>query len=151
MKKALILSDERMGHLNQSLAFVKYLGIPYDVASVKYRSKWAKMLSYLCDRLGLYTRTLFDVQISKGEYDVVVGTGSTTAYPTKVMAKEIKAKSVAMMLPRGYRYDFDLIFAQSHDAPSKQHNIIEVPANFSYVEPKGLYQAKKKSIVMIHI
>jgi mitochondrial fission protein ELM1 len=80
---------------------------------------------------------------------MVVGTGSTTSYATKVFAKKMDARSVAMMLPRGYRYDFDIIFAQSHDNPPKQKNIIEIPANFSYVEPKGLYQAKKKSIGIV--
>ena len=148
MKRALILSDDRMGHLNQSLAFVKYLDISYDIVSVKFTYKWAKALSYLFDKMGIYTAKLFDIQIDK-KYDMVVGTGSTTSYATKVLAKKIKAKSVAMMLPRGYRYDFDVIFAQSHDNPPKQENIIEIPANFSYVEPKGLYQAKKQSIGIV--
>jgi len=149
MKRALILSDGRMGHLNQSLAFVKYLGISYDVVSVKFSFKWAKALSYLLDTLGFYTQKLFDIQMPEEKYDLVVGTGSATSYGTKVMAKKLKASSVAMMLPRGYRYDFDLIFAQNHDNPPKQDNIIEVPANFSYVEPKGVYQAKKNAIGIV--
>jgi len=149
MKRALILSDDRMGHLNQSLAFVKYLDLTYDTAPVKFRFKWAKALSYLFDRMDIYTQMLFDVQIPNEKYDVIVGTGSATSYATKVLAKKLKAKSVAMMLPRGYRYDFDLIFAQSHDRPLEQHNIIEVPANFSYVEPKGVYQAKKSAIGIV--
>ena len=37
MNRILILSDDRMGHLNQSLAFVKYLGLPYEVRSVTFR------------------------------------------------------------------------------------------------------------------
>lgn len=53
------------------------------------------------------------------------------------------------MLPRGFRYNFDLIFAQSHDNPPKHTNIIEIPANFSYVEPQGIYKAAKKSIGII--
>ena len=149
MKKVLILSDDRMGHLNQSLAFVKYLDTPYDVLSVKFRFKWAKGLSYLFDFIGVYTEKLFTVQMPEKKYDVVVGTGSATSYATKVLAKKLHARSVAMMLPKGYRYDFDLIFAQSHDAPSVQPNIIEIPANFTYVEPKGLYKAKRKSIGIV--
>ena len=148
MSRALILSDDRMGHLNQSLAFVKYLDLPYDVRSVKFKYRWLKVLSYVLDKLGINTEKLFDIQIDKA-YDMVVGTGSTTSYATKVLAKRMHAKSVAMMLPRGYRYDFDIIFAQSHDNPPKQGNIIETPANFSYVEPKGLYQAKKHSIGIV--
>ena len=148
MKRALILSDDRMGHLNQSLALVKYLDISYDVISVKFKFKWFKALSYIFDKIGIYTEQLFDVHVDK-PYDIVVGTGSTTSYAMKVLAKKMNAKSIAMMLPRGYRYDFDIIFAQSHDKPPKQKNIIEIPANFSYVEPKGLYQEKKKSIGIV--
>ena len=148
MSSVLILSDDRMGHLNQSLAFVKYVDASYDVVSVKFRYKWYKALSYILDKIGIYTEKLFDAQIDK-KYDMVVGTGSTTSYATKVLAKKMHAKSVAMMLPRGYRYDFDIIFAQSHDNPPKQENIIEIPANFSYVEPRGLYQSGKQSIGIV--
>jgi len=148
MSRVLILSDDRMGHLNQSLAFVKYLDVSYDVVPIKFKYKWAKALSYILDKLGIKTEKLFDVQIDK-KYDIVVGTGSTTSYATKVLAHKLGAKSIAMMLPRGYKYDFDVIFAQSHDTPPPQGNIIEIPANFSYVEPKGIYQAKKESIGIV--
>ena len=148
MSRVLILSDDRMGHLNQSLAFVKYMNIPYDIVSVTFKYTWFKALSYILDKIGVYTEVLFDVQIDK-TYDMVVGTGSTTSYATKVLAKKMAAKSVAMMLPRGYRYDFDTIFAQCHDNPPNQKNIIVIPANFAYVEPKGVYQAKKKSIGIV--
>jgi len=130
------------------LAFVKTMGLPYDIVSIKFKYKWLKALSYLLDAMGIKTDKLFSVKIDK-KYDMVVGTGSTTAYATKVLAKQLDAKSVVMMLPHGYKYDFDIIFAQSHDKPPKQDNIIEVPANFSYVEPKGLYQAKKESIGIV--
>jgi len=148
MSRALILSDDRMGHLNQSLAFVKTMAIPYDIVSVKFKFKWCKFLSYIFDKLGIYTDKLFDIQIDK-KYDLVIGAGSTTSYATKVLAKKMHAKSISMMLPQGYRYDFDIIFAQSHDTPPKQENIIEIPANFSYVEPKGVYQAEKQSIGIV--
>jgi hypothetical protein len=137
-----------MGHLNQSLAFVKYVDAVYDVVPVKFRYKWCKALSYILDKIGIYTSKLFDVQIDK-KYDMVVGTGSTTSYATKVFAKKMHATSIAMMLPQGYRYDFDIIFAQSHDNPPLQANIIKIPANFSYVEPKGIYKAQKKSLGIV--
>ncbi len=148
MSRVLVLSDGRPGHLNQSLAFVKYLNVSYDVVSVTFKHQWFKALSYIFDKVGIYSEKLFDIQLDK-TYDMVVGTGSSTSYATKVLAKKMHAKSVAMMLPRGYRYDFDTIFAQSHDNPPKQKNIIEIPANFSYVKPKGLYKAKKKSIGIV--
>lgn len=148
MNRVLILSDDRMGHLNQSLAFVKTRGTSYDIVSIKFKYKWLKSLTYLLDRMGIKTTKLFSAKIDR-KYDMVVGTGSTTAYAVKVLSKQLDAKSVVMMLPRGYKYDFDIIFAQSHDKPPKQKNIIEIPANFSYVEPKGLYEAKKKSVGVV--
>ncbi|EIF51006.1 ELM1/GtrOC1 family putative glycosyltransferase [Sulfurovum sp. AR] len=148
MSRVLILSDGRPGHLNQSLAFVKYLNVSYDVVSVTFKHQWFKALSYIFDKVGIYSENLFDIQLDK-TYDMVVGTGSSTSYATKVLAKKMHARSVAMMLPRGYHYDFDIIFAQSHDNPPKQKNIIEILANFSYVEPKGLYKAQKKSIGIV--
>lgn len=144
----LILSDGRMGHLNQSLALVKYLDIPYDVVMVKFKSRGFKLLSYLLDKLGIYTEKLFTGNLDR-VYDSVVSTGSSTYYANKVFAKKMQAKSIVMMLPKGYRYDYDVIFAQHHDIPPKQENIRVTPANFSYVEPKGLYRATKKSIGII--
>jgi len=53
------------------------------------------------------------------------------------------------MLPKNYRFDFDFIFAQSHDNPPKQNNTIEIPANFSFMKPKGIFKSKNKSIGII--
>ena len=149
MKKVLVLSDNRLGHLNQSLAFVKNLGISYDVIPINFRYQWCKALSYVFDKIGVYSEKLFNAELPEKKYDIIIGAGSETSYATKVLAKKFKAKSVSMMLPRGYRYDFDIIFAQSHDTPPKQQNIIEIPANFSFVDPKGLYKAKKRSVGIV--
>ncbi len=148
MSKVLILSDGRMGHLNQSIAFVKYLDKAYDIIEVRFKNRFFKMLSYFFDRLGIKAKVLFYTQVNK-EYEMVVGAGSTTYYAVKVLATAMQARSIIMMLPKGYRLDFDIIFAQSHDKPPKQENIIEIPANFSYIEPQGLYVAKKKSIGIV--
>ena len=88
--KLLILSDGRMGHLNQSIAFAKYLGYSYDVVEIKFKNRFAKVLSYLFDKIGIMSQTLFIANILKS-YDVVVGTGSSTYYATKVLAKSLKA------------------------------------------------------------
>ncbi|WP_415407423.1 ELM1/GtrOC1 family putative glycosyltransferase [Sulfurovum sp. CS9] len=149
MSRILILSDGRAGHLNQSIALAKYLELPYDVVEVLPKYRWSKALTYLLDKLGIRTKFLFEVELYNKEYSVVVGTGSWTYYMVKVLGKTLKARSITMMLPRGYKYDFDTIFAQSHDNPPKQKNIIEIPANFSYVEPQGLYVAKKHAIGIV--
>ena len=152
MSRALIVSDGRPGHLNQSLALAKYLGITADVHEVSPRFRWSKALSYLLDKAGIYTGRLFtghDQVHTSVKYDLVIGAGSSTYYMTKVLAKELGAKSVTMMLPRGYHYDFDLIFAPKHDNPPVRPNLVEIPANFAYVEPHGIYQTSKRSIGIV--
>jgi len=149
MKHVLILSDGRMGHLNQSIAFAKTMNYSYDILDVKFKNKFCKVLSYVFDTLSIYSKYLLDIGVLQ-KYTMVIGTGSNTYYATKVMAKVMGVKSVVMMFPKGYRLNFDLIFAQSHDNPPKQKNILEIPANFSYVEPKGIYvKEKKKSIGVV--
>jgi len=149
MKKILILSDGRIGHVNQSIAFAKYLDCAYDIVEVKFKTKFFKVLSYVCDNIGIKVKGLFNAEVH-ARYDIVVGAGSGTYYATKVLAKEMHAKSITMMLPKGYRFDFDIIYMQNHDAVAKQKNMIELPANFAYVEPQGIYhKTKKRSISMV--
>jgi len=162
------VSDGRKGHLNQSIALAKYLGCEYDVIKVHFKHKIYKMLSYLFDSVGFYTMSLFDLEErfknlsgmtsnnhpklasrSINIYSLVICAGSSTYYAAKVIAKKLNVKTVAMMLPRGYRYDFDVVFAQTHDNPPKASNIIEIPANFSFIQPFGLYKPKKHSIGIV--
>jgi len=148
--RVIILSDRRIGHLNQSIALAKYLKAEYEIVEVVPIYRWSKAVSYIFDYLKIMVKILFkEIETKQKTYDMVIGTGSWTYYMTKVFAKQFHAKAVTMMLPRGYRYDYDIIFAQSHDNPPKQNNIIEIPANFSYIEPKGLYEAKRKSIGIV--
>ena len=151
MKQILILNDGRMGHLNQSIAFANYMGYVYDIVEVLPKYRWSKILTYLFDKIGIKTDILFHpVVLDKQSYSLVVGTGSWTYYMVKVLSKKLQAKSIVMMLPKGYRYKgFDIIFAQQHDIPPSYHNIIEIPANFAYIQPQGLYKAKKKSVGIV--
>lgn len=146
----LILSDGKMGHLNQSIAFAKHLGAHYEIVHVRFTCKVCKLLSYLLDQCNIYTPKLFTLgDTLDKKFDLIVCAGSSTYYAAKTLSKMLGIKSVTMMLPQSYRYDFDIIFAQSHDHPPKQANIITIPANFSYVEPKGLFTPKNKSIGVI--
>lgn len=146
----LILSDGRMGHLSQSVALAKHLGAHYEIIAVHFTCKACKLLSYLLDRLKIYTLFLFRLNPPLVQsYDLIVSAGSSTYYANKTLARKLGIPSVTMMLPQSYRYDFHLMFAQVHDNPPLQENIIPLPANFSYVEPKGLFTPQKKSIGII--
>jgi len=167
LKKALIVSDGKKGHLNQSIAFCFYIDKEYDILEVKFKNKFFKLLSYMLDKVGLYTILIFiqneilkrvqndsvcrpePVSGSRVKYDLVVCAGSGTYYAAKTVAKKLGIKSISMMLPRGYKYDFDVIFAQTHDNPPRRSNIIEIPANFSHIKPLGLYKPNKRSIGIV--
>jgi len=145
----LILSDKRAGHENQSIAFAKYCDARFDILHVSFKNRFLKLLSYAFDFLHIYTKNIFTCNSIKGDYDLIVSAGSSTYYANKVLSKLHNLKSVALMLPKGYKYDFDYIFAQTHDTPPKQKNIIEIPANFSFIEPKNIYKTDKKSIGIV--
>ena len=53
--KAIVLTDGKAGHENQSKAFARALGLDFQLVPVKFKSPFHKMLSYLFDRLGIRT------------------------------------------------------------------------------------------------
>ena len=74
-----------------------------------------------------------------------MSTGSNTYYANKCLSKKLNIQSIAIMLPKGFRYsDFDYIIAQEHDNPPKLNNIISIPVNLSVNEPK-LYIQKEEN------
>ena len=105
---------------------------------VSFKKKGGKVLSYLLDRIGVHSDNLFTANFQHGEYSAVVSTGSGTYYANRTLAKQLACRSVAIMLPKSYRFDFDLIIAQQHDNPPLLANIVSVPINLSYIEPQGL-------------
>lgn len=53
-RKALILSDGRKGHENQSIAFCELKGLDYRFCKIAYANKLLKLFSYALDFFGLY-------------------------------------------------------------------------------------------------
>lgn len=154
MKRILIISDGKPGHLNQSIAFCKIKNISYDILEVKFKSKLHKAMSYFFDRINYYTDELFeDYRKYYYEfYDAVVSTGSSTYYFNKFISKSNNKKSIVLMVPKGYRYvDFDYIIAQEHDKAPKLDNILEIPLNLSFSKPKNILKKdeNKKALGII--
>jgi len=148
--KVLILSDGRAGHLNQSIAFSKYMNRQYEIVEIGFKLKFLKYISYVLDFFKIYTESIFNMQeIDFSLFDYVASAGSSTYYLNKTVAKKYSLKSITLMLPRGFRYDFDYIYAQRHDTPPKRANIIVMDANFSYSQPQNLYMPSKKSVSII--
>ena len=136
MKYALILTDGKAGHENQSKAFARYLDVPAKIVKVAYRGKVAKGLSYVFSHLGIYAEGLFHVcekcmkEVNVKDVAVVIGTGSGTFYPAAVLARKMGVKCGVVLYPRGYNLKmFDCIIAPRFDQPAEKINIISVPAN----------------------
>jgi hypothetical protein len=53
-RKALILSDGRKGHENQSIAFCELKGLDFCICKIAYANKLLKLCSYALDFLGFY-------------------------------------------------------------------------------------------------
>ncbi len=149
MKKALILSDCKSGHLNQSIALCEILNLKYEIVEVNFKNRFFKILSYLFDKLNLYLSFLLNLQKIQDNYDYIVSTGSNTYYANKLLAKKLSAKSITTMLPKGYKLNFDYIISQSHDNPPKQTNIIEIPINLSIPKIINSFNPNKKAISLI--
>lgn len=130
MDRALILTDGKAGHENQSKAFVRSLGLGYVTADVSFKSKFHKALGYLFGFFGIFSPSLFKAAQPPGEFKVVVGTGSGVFYAVKTLARRAGVKSAVILYPRGYRLSsFDCVLAPVFDRPKKRENVIALPAN----------------------
>ena len=154
MKRILIISDGKPGHLNKSIAFCKIKNISYDILEVKFKSKFYKVLSYILDRFNFFTDALFEEhkKYYPEFYDAIVSTGSGTYYFNKLIGQKYNKKSIALMLPKSYKYsNFYYIVAQEHDHPVLLDNLVAIPLNLSYPTPKGYLEKddNKKSLAII--
>ncbi len=145
--KVLILTDGKAGHENQSKAFARALGCDFDLVEIHFKSAFHKALSYLFDRFGIHTLSLFpsfDIrhpapdtqttnhkpQTTNHEYCAVLGTGSGTFYAAKSLARKLGVKCGVVLYPRGYRIaSFDCVLAPAFDRPAPAPNVIPIPVN----------------------
>ena len=105
---------------------------------VKFKSPFHKTLSYLFDRLGIWTMGLLqgmDELLNSPtpplpHSSTIIGTGSGTFYAAKALARRLGAKCGVVLYPRGYDLgSFDCILAPTFDNPAKLPNVVEIPAN----------------------
>ncbi len=166
MSKVLILTDGKAGHENQSRAFARALGCEPVLLPVKFKSSFAKALSYLLDLFGILTIRVFkvlnDLKNLKDLKDLkdpnnpkdlkdlkdlkaVLGTGSGTFYAAKTIARRLGVPCGVVLYPRGYRLaGFNCILAPSFDRPDSVPNVIPIPANL-VANDDAFYEAGVKA------
>ena len=156
MTKALILTDGKAGHENQSRAFARALECEAELLPVQFKSPFAKAISYLFDWFGILTLNLFkegkslEGLSSTNRCAVVIGTGSGTFYAAKALAKRLGASCGVVLYPRGYRLSgFDCILAPAFDRPDNVPNVIPIPANLVAADA-AFYEAGVKAFLERH-
>ncbi len=132
--RALVLSDGRPGHFNQSIALCRHLGVEFEVVEVTFRSSLTRVLSHVFDLFGLHSTSLFRVGEFDGAFQMVVSAGSRTYYANKVLAARLGAQTVAVLAPRGYRWNYDCIVVPEYDAAKPLANVVTTPVNMTYLD-----------------
>lgn len=79
-RKALILSDGRKGHENQSIAFCELRGLDYRICKIAYANKLLKLCSYVLDFFGLYFK-IFKCDFGEGGTAADLKNGSNLNNP----------------------------------------------------------------------
>jgi uncharacterized protein len=154
VKLALILSDGKPGHVNQSRALCALLGVPAREVRIDYISELREGL--LRARINISQRlpqnipqllTMMRSFITEpsirslqalivDEPSIVVSAGSFVSAANYVIAKAVGAKSVVMMRPSAVPLDiFDLIVLPEHDRrPGLPNNVVFTPVALSYFD-----------------
>lgn len=141
MATALILSDGKPGHENQSKALAEGLGLSFDILPCVYPSKAKKTLSLLCDKIGCPADLAGVLPEASSKIQalrpvVLIGAGSNTFYSLKFLRKKFNLPCVAILTPRGYALDgFDAILAPAFDNPPQKPNVIKIPTNLTPARP----------------
>lgn len=79
-RKALILSDGRKGHENQSIAFCELKGLDYRICRVAYANRLFKLCSYALDFFGFYFK-IFKCDLGGGDTATDLKNGSNLNSP----------------------------------------------------------------------
>ena len=143
MTKALILNDQKPGHLNQSIALATLMKWKYDVVDIELKNRSAKTISYLCDQLLINAPKLYKFLPENNSYDLIISAGSNTFYANKILSRKWMIPNIAILLPRGYRLDFTHIFAPAYDHPPIRANITPLPINLTQSDAQWYHQQTK--------
>lgn len=147
MATALILSDSKPGHENQSKALAEGLGLSYRIVPCVYPNKFRKGLSYLCDHLHLLPDCASVLAAAEAAFEkdhpvLLIGAGSNTFFSLKVLREHFHVPAVAVLTPKGYRLSgFDAILAPAFDCPPILPNVFTIPTNLTPARP-DFYEAQ---------
>lgn len=153
-KKICVLSDQKAGHVKQSLALAAMIGdLGYDiqvqVVGVDFRGAWARFFQMVAGRLAgakgawlalsvCLTRGAREALL-KEHFDVVISAGSSLAPVNLALRYENNARSFVLMKPGVLRLkSFDGVFIPAHDRPGVRKNVVETIGALCHVTPETM-------------
>lgn len=157
--KALIISDSRIGHQNQSIALCRWMNWDHIILPVKFRFPGARGASLACDltrvRPGFLVSSLANPYDMDGGPDVVIATGSRTYYAAKVVAARWRIPSIAILNPGILAGGFDAIIVPDYEnSMPRSRNLIKIPVNLSVPDEaminESLEELNRRLKVMDH-
>lgn len=163
LRKVVILSDGKKGHLNQSLSVfekvkesrrefgyseidteMKIIEVGYKTPS---RRILAAILSPVTAPFCLWRARLLEYcltpecyeEIKKTYADIVISCGSITAPVNVLFSRENCSKSAVIMKPSLISSrNFDIVIIPEHDRPSRRENIVKTKGMPSLISPKKI-------------
>ncbi|SVB69035.1 uncharacterized protein METZ01_LOCUS221889, partial [marine metagenome] len=108
--------------------------VAFEVVEVSFRSGLARAVSHLFDFFQLRSESLLRVGEFEGDCQLVVSAGSRTYYANKVLAAKLGVRSVAVLAPRGYRWDYDCLVIPEYDSAKPLPQVVTTPVNLSYLD-----------------
>ena len=158
-RRALVLSDGKLGHLKQSLAVIEavreqYPTLTHHVIDIRYRSRLARGLALLWawwmpGRVGAATCLRWTLtpacaqQLLTRYADLIVSCGASAIPANRLWASDNSAKSVVIMNPAPIPLNrFHLVIAPKHDALPRRSNVIQTMGAISRMREEDLREAR---------
>ncbi len=158
-RRALVLSDGKIGHLKQSLAVIEaareaHPALTHEVVEIRYRNRAARGLALLWAwwmpaRAGAATCLQWTLEPACAQRlltryaDLIVSCGASAIPANLLWASDNRAKSVVIMNPTPIPLNrFDLVIAPKHDALPRRSNVLPIMGAISRMREDDLRQAR---------
>lgn len=158
-RRALVLSDEKLGHLKQSLAVIEaaremHPALTHEVIEIRYRNRAARGVALLWawwmpQGAGAATCLRWTLEPACAQRlltryaDLIVSCGASAMPANLLWASDNRAKSVVIMNPAPIPlHRFDLVIAPKHDALPRRSNVLPIMGAISRMREDDLRQAR---------
>jgi len=135
-RRVLILSDEKAGHLNQSIAVAELIkkhrtDTTYEILPVHFRNKMLKTVFKVLTPVSCMRRLKYFLtedsynKIMRVYADIVISCGSSLEGVNLLLSKGLGAKKILIMKPSMLNVNkFDLVIAPAHDRLKDCKNVL---------------------------